>query len=318
MGSELYKRNNRKFYMLEKIAKIGEKERKAIFLEAAEIKKINASMIEKDFWVCWILNRLFTNSELNKLLRFKGGTSLSKVFNVIERFSEDIDLILNWDVIKNGRNLIQPSNTKQDIMNKELNSDAQAYISTILKDKINSVIGDMCTVTSDENDKNVLKVEYPKGIDNNYLLPFIKLEIGPLAAWTPNKDYSVKPYIDCIEGLSFNNIIVPTIVAERTFWEKVTILHREHYRDEKKKHPERYSRHYYDLYMMGKSNILQTALEQIHLLKTVVEFKKTFYPCSWARYDLAIPKTIQLMPSEYNESFLAEDYKKMKAMIFQC
>ena len=67
---------------------------------------------------------------------------------------------------------------------------------------------------------------------------------------------------------------------------------------------------------MGKSNILQTALEQIHLLKTVVEFKKTFYPCSWARYDLATPKNIQLMPSEYNESFLAEDYKKMKAMIY--
>lgn len=302
--------------MLEQIAKINPKERKAIFLEAAGIKKINSAMIEKDFWVCWILNRLFSDPELTSLLRFKGGTSLSKVFNVLERFSEDIDLILDWNVIRNGRELIQPSNTKQDLMNKAINTDAQVYISTILKNKIEQVVGDVCIVTSDDEDKNVIKVKYPKGIDNDYLLPFIKLEIGPLAAWTPNKNYPIKPYIDCIKGLSFMGITVPTIVAERTFWEKVTILHREHFRDEKKKHPERYSRHYYDLYMMGKSPILDSALDKIELLFAVVNFKKTFYPCSWARYDLAEPKTIQLLPLEYNANYLENDYKKMRAMIY--
>lgn len=302
--------------MLENIANADTRERKAIFLESANIKNMTYAMIEKDFWVCWTLKRLFSNSELCKQLRFKGGTSLSKVFNIIERFSEDIDLILDWNTILNGRELVQPSNTKQDLMNKSINEDAQKYISTILKDSIQDVVGDICTVISDEKDKNILKIQYPKDTNDEYLLPFIKLEIGPLAAWLPNKNHSIKPYCDCIDNLSFDGIIVPTIVAERTFWEKVTILHREHYRDEKRKHPERYSRHYYDLYKMSHSPVIYTAFENINLLNDVVEFKKRFYPCSWARYDLAKIETIELLPSEYNMDFLRDDYKKMKAMIF--
>ena len=302
--------------MLEKIAKIKPTERKNIFLEAASDIKINAAMIEKDFWVCWTLNRLFANKELSKLLCFKGGTSLSKVFKLIERFSEDIDLILNLDVVLKGRNIIQSSNTKQDLMNKEINAEAQIYISTILKAKIENVINDICTIEVDSDDKNILKIQYPKGIDDKYILPYVKLEIGPLAAWTPNKILALKPYIDCLNTLNIHDIFVPTIVAERTFWEKVTILHREHYRDEKRKHPERYSRHYYDLYKMGKSTICESAFEQVYLLKNVVDFKKRFYPCAWARYDLATTQNIQLLPSEYNMEFLKDDYKKMKAMIF--
>ena len=224
--------------MLEKIAKIKPTERKNVFLEAASDIKINAAMIEKDFWVCWTLNRLFADNELSKLLCFKGGTSLSKVFKLIERFSEDIDLILNWDVVLKGRNIIQSSNTKQDLMNKKINAEAQIYISTILKAKIEKVINDICTIEVDSDDKNILKIQYPKGIDDKYILPYVKLEIGPLAAWTPNKILALKPYIDCLNTLNIHDIFVPTIVAERTFWEKVTILHREHYRDEKRKHPE--------------------------------------------------------------------------------
>ena len=70
--------------MLEKIAAAAEAERKAIFLEASSINKIPAAMIEKDFWVCWTLNRLFSDSDLEDILCFKGGTSLSKVFRVIQ------------------------------------------------------------------------------------------------------------------------------------------------------------------------------------------------------------------------------------------
>ena len=302
--------------MIEKIALASASERRAIFLEASKIRKMNASMIEKDFWVCWTLNRIFSDSSLQKLLCFKGGTSLSKVFNVIERFSEDIDLILNCDAILNGRELIQESKNKQNLLNKSLIEDSQKYIATTLKTKIREVIGNICSVDVDDNDKNILNVKYPRGLDDSYLLPFIKLEIGPLASWIPNDNYQIKPYIDCIDELNFDDIIVPTIVAERTFWEKVTILHREHFRSEKHKHPERYSRHYYDLFKMGNSSILNHSLQRLDLLEAVVDFKKRFYPCSWANYDLAKPKTIELMPSEYNLDFLKNDYKKMELMIY--
>lgn len=303
--------------MLEVIAKASEKERKAIFLEASKTNKMPASMIEKDFWVCWALKRLFSDSELQNVLCFKGGTSLSKVFKVVERFSEDIDLILDWNTIANGKPILQPSKNKQNKRNDEINEDAQVYISTVLKEKVEELVNDICSVTLDEFDGNTLQVNYPKGIKDSYLLPHIKLEIGPLAAWTPNKTYSIKPYIDGInENLTIEDIKVPTIILERTFWEKVTILHKEHFRTADKPNPERYSRHYYDLYKIGYSDLFESALARTDLLTQVVEFKKTFYPCAWARYDLATQGSIELMPTKENIKYLKDDYAKMKGMIF--
>lgn len=302
--------------MLEKIAAAAEKERKAIFLEASKINKIPAAMIEKDFWVCWTLKRLFSDAELQKILCFKGGTSLSKVFKVIERFSEDIDLILDWNTVAKGKDIKLGSRTQQDKRNKEINEDAQFYIATTLKNKITNLVGDICKVIVDETDGNTLKIEYPKGISDKYILPHIKLEIGPLAAWTPNEKFSMKPYIDEIGDINIPEIIVPTIKIERTFWEKVTILHKEHFRTPEKPNPERYSRHYYDLYKIGYSDLFESALARTDLLTQVVEFKKTFYPCAWARYDLAKQGTIELLPTDGNIKYLKDDYAKMKGMIF--
>ncbi len=303
--------------MLEKIAAADAVERKNIFIEASSIKKITAAMIEKDFWVCWTLKRLFSDSELQKILRFKGGTSLSKVFGVIERFSEDIDLILDWNKITDGKEIIQSSKNKQNKKNEEVNKAAQEYISTTLKIKISRLVGDICAVDSDEFDKNILQIKYPKAISDKYLLPHIKLEIGPLAAWTPNKKYPIQPYIHNINAnIEITDIIIPTIILERTFWEKVTILHKEHFRTKKKDNPERYSRHYYDLYKIGNSEFIEAALSRKDLLQEVVEFKKRFYPCAWARYDLAAAGTLKLLPIEENIKYLKDDYKKMKGMIF--
>jgi len=302
--------------MLEKIANINDKERNAIFLETASIKQIPASMIEKDFWVCWVLNRLFLDEQLQKILCFKGGTSLSKVFNLIDRFSEDIDLILDWTTVLNGKEIRANSKTQQDRRNKEINEAAQAYIATELKNKIKDAVGDICVVSPDESDGNTLQIKYPKSISDKYILPHIKLEIGPLAAWLPNKKYSIKPYIDVLNNININEIIVPTIVLERTFWEKVTILHREHYRQQHQPSPARYSRHYYDLYKIGQSVFADKAISEKDLLAQVVDFKSTFYPCGWARYDLAATGTLKLIPNEANIKLLKDDYKKMKGMIF--
>ena len=84
-------------------------------------------MVEKDFWVTWVLGRLFQGSpELARLLIFKGGHSLSKVYGLIERFSEDIDLILDWGVLSSGEDpLAESSRTKQGKLNLEINIEAQ-------------------------------------------------------------------------------------------------------------------------------------------------------------------------------------------------
>ncbi len=93
-------------------------------------------------------------------------------------------------------------------------------------------------------------------------------------------------------------------------------MHKEHFRTEEKANPERYSRHYYDLYKIGNSEFIEVALSRKDLLEQVVDFKERFYPCAWARYDLAVPGSLELLPTEENIKYLKDDYEKMKGMIF--
>ncbi len=292
-------------------------ERRQIFLTAAAKLKIPAEMIEKDFWVCRILDKLFSDPQLSSCLRFKGGTSLSKVFNLIKRFSEDIDLILDWRCITPEDPLQERSNNKQDLFNKKIQSQSGEYISTELYEVVSRIMGKECSVSADSQDPNILLVEYPKSFSASYITPHIKLEIGPLASWLPNDKFSITPYIaEAFPELKIDRILVPTILAERTFWEKVTILHQEYHRPQESSVPLRYSRHYYDLFMMSQDDFLNNVLQNTELLKSVVNFKRKFYPRNWARYDLAIPGSIKLLPAEHSRKALQKDYKDMKNMIF--
>jgi len=105
-------------------------------------------------------------------------------------------------------------------------------------------------------------------------------------------------------------------LPERTFWEKVTILHREANRPDDRAFPVRYSRHYYDLYCMAISPVKVAAFADRALLDRVVRFKEKFYHCPWARYENAKPETMRLMPPERNLAVLEDDYEHMQNMLF--
>lgn len=301
---------------MKRIASASENERKAIFLETSKIKNIPAAMVEKDFWVCFVLDKIFSDDFLKNILCFKGGTSLSKVFHVIERFSEDIDLILDWTEITTDK-VEKDSISQQTKFNKILEKEAQKYISTLLKDKIEKILAPYCSVESDVDDGHNLNISYPKAISDPYLRSSIKLEVGPLAAWEPNDIFPVESYVgEANTQLNIAKINVPAIKGERTFWEKVTILHCEHFRSRDEKMPSRYSRHYYDLFKMGHSDIKKRAFADLELLAKVAAFKDRFYRCPGARYDLAKSGTIRLLPAEIGMKILEDDYKSMKNMIF--
>lgn len=146
----------------------------------------------------------------------------------------------------------------------------------------------------------------------------IRLEIGALAAWTPVKEATITPYSAQLYERLFTqpSTDVLTVLPERTFWEKVTILHREAFRPEDRPFPSRYSRHYYDLYKMMRSSVKDSALADKNLLERVVKFKDKFYRCPWARYDLAKCGTMRLLPPDYNMSKLRTDYAHMQNMLF--
>lgn len=119
---------------------------------------------------------------------------------------------------------------------------------------------------------------------------------------------------DIITLQNMKAISVPTVLAERTFWEKATILHAEYFR--KTNSPDRYARHYYDLHQLGQSWVKERAYESAQLLSDVVKFKEKFYPLNRAHYDLATTRTILLRPAPDKIQSLNEDYQKMSQMIY--
>lgn len=302
---------------MDKVAILTAPKRAELFRETAARKGMSPAVVEKDFWVCFVLAKLFSDEFLSKKILFKGGTSLSKVFKVIERFSEDIDLILDWREVTSADPLASRSRTKQDTFNKQLQADAQAYIRVQLLPRIAAMLPEMPAIRVDD-DPNIVIISYPSSFSESYIRPEIRLEIGPLAIWIPNADYRISSYAAEEFPALFENpeCHVRAIRAERTFWEKVTILHHEAHRPDTSIQPLRYSRHYYDLARMANSEIKKAAFADFALLKSVVESKEQFYPRNWARYDLAKPGTIKLLPPEHVLRSLRKDHQEMQIMIY--
>jgi len=303
---------------MDNIASLSGKDRRAIFGETANKMDTVPAIAEKDFWVVWVLNKIFDHDRLKHILQFKGGTSLSKVFDVIGRFSEDIDLILDWREVVNEQPNTPRSKNQQNIFNEATNEQAKFYIADRLLPEITACLSPLCECSLDKNNAFAIVVAYPALYDTGYLRPEILLEIGPLAAWSPSAVFDVKPYVADYFPRLFERAEcqVPTILAKRTFWEKATILHQEANRAAVKPMPLRYSRHYYDVALLAQSSIKDEALADTALLAEVVAFKRRFYPSNWAQYELATVSDIKLLPPGERMEEIANDYKNMQLMIF--
>ena len=299
-------------------------DRRILFRNTADRLRLPDAIIEKDFWVCLTLDYLFGDSPWKSNITFKGGTSLSKAYNLINRFSEDIDLILDWRLLGYGLN--EPwefrSKTKQDAFNKESNFRAEEFIRKEIcprmQTDLSHITGTDANIYVDKEDKQTIIFAYPNLFENVSTLKIIRLEIGALAAWTPAKKVNIRPYAAGCYPNIFNKGSTPvlTVLPERTFWEKATILHHEANRPEHLKMPARYSRHYYDLYRMADSDVKVAAFEDKDLLNKVVEFKMKFYPRGWAKYDEAQPGSFKLVPPSSRMAELEEDYQNMRYMLY--
>ena len=308
---------------MDRVANLSDRERRELFDATADKQGMNPAVIEKDFCVSWILKRLFSDPELKSRLIFKGETSLSKVYNLIERFSEDIDLVLDWQLLGYGEGRDDPyrdfqSNTKRDRFNKEVNRKAAEYIAGALLSDIDGAFSGCPEIRAavDTGDPHSVNVRYPSAIPDDYLRPELRLEIGPLASWTPSSEHRIRPYAAEAFPEVFDSpeTTVVVIDAERTFWEKAAILHQEAHRTSVT--PSRYARHYYDLYKLANGRVLDRTIRDADLCQSVVEFKQRFYPCTWARYDDAKPGSFRLIPERARIRTLERDYCEMRLMIF--
>lgn len=303
---------------MERIASFNKSQLRELFNETAIKKQVTPAIAEKDFWVTWVLSKIFADGYLSKILMFKGGTSLSKVFKLIERFSEDIDLILDWNTVTQDNPLLARSNSQQNKFNQSLNDSAHEFMQDQILPRLNVLLQPICHCELDQTTQLVIQVNYPAVFNDLYLRPQILLEIGPLAAWLPFGEYTITSFAAEAFPPLFTQARcqVKAIVAERTFWEKATILHHEANRPADSKLPLRYSRHYYDLVILASSPIKINALANRSLLKDVVEFKQKFYPRSWAKYEECLTGNLKLSPPDRRLKTLHDDYRQMRAMIF--
>lgn len=306
-----------------KIALLSDKDRSDLITATAVKVGMNEAIVEKDFWVSWMLEILFHHCDYSEQLSFKGGTSLSKGYGIIKRFSEDIDLILDWRVLGYDANepWLERSNTAQDKFNKEANEKTVIFLEEKFMPHLVALVREQgvekCKFYIDESDRQTIRFIYPQIFVDEALVQEIRLEIGSLAAWTPLTDRSITPFVAEYfpQAFSKSSTLVRTVQAKRTFWEKATILHSEAHRNGSKI-PPRYSRHYYDLYLLYKSEIKEEAFNDFELLEKVAAFKQKFYRSNRAKYGEANKTGLKLLPPEESKADLLKDYASMQSMIF--
>ncbi|QDP73476.1 nucleotidyl transferase AbiEii/AbiGii toxin family protein [Legionella israelensis] len=321
---------------MKELLEFSPKERQQVFEEATARSTTikNPIIIEKDFWVCWTLNQIFTNAALSPHVIFKGGTSLSKCYNIIQRFSEDIDLTLSKTYIgidsendpAQGISGKQQKKRLDELSNKVKNKVGEEIKPILMtqfeKDLSNYFDESEWQLELDEDDDQSLKFHYPTNVpkkDNDYIQSAIKLEFGARGDISPFENKNVTSYCQQLLpelGNEAPEITVPTLLAKRTYWEKITLLHAEYHRSPKKPLPRRLFRHYYDIVMLDKKNITQEAMQDITLLEDVRRNKSIYFPAKWANYDEAVIGSLRLYPNEAFMDQLKADHTKMVDMFF--
>lgn len=324
MDAFYFQKSGRGGYVKLDFLELSADERRLYIQQAAIQRNVSPVIIEKDFWVCWLLNILF-KSEFADSLVFKGGTSLSKIFGAIDRFSEDIDLSLSPDFLK-----LPEVGTTRNQANKWMSrgEDAcqvavQTRIMPALEESVLDVLGKneqaRFEFLKDPNTNSpVLLFHYPSSEPSgfNYIKRSVKLEFGSLTDQLPIGRHTITPWIAEIFPSAFLdwqcNVIALEI--ERTFWEKATILHAEYHRPPDKPMPDRFSRHYADTAALLDHPMAISAINQHDLRKRVVLWKSQFFGSSWANYDQAKSGTFRVVPKAERLSSLRRDYQLMRDM----
>ena len=286
-----------------------------------------AAVIEKDFWVCWTLNLLNEIPELKGNITFKGGTSLSKAWGLIERFSEDIDIAINRKVFgqeppHGAENAI--SNTQRKSRLEELEDKSANFIKEVLLQILHEKIAvhlspaDFTLRLIEKGNEVNIEFEYPGTLKNELggLLPVVLIELVPRADEIPNEERKITPIIyevfeDLLGEGSFN---ISTLTPERTFLEKLLFIHET--LEGFNKGSERKSRHYYDLLKLYKAGVFERIKNNRELLQMVVEHRQTFFRYNTLDYTGILSNGVRVLPKKESWTDWRGDYTRTAVMIY--
>lgn len=306
-------------------------ERRLAFQQVDSKMGLQAVSVEKDFWVCWTLRELFTLPGIGDHLTFKGGTSLSKAWKFIERFSEDIDLIVDKEALGFGGDAAPDKAPSKGQRKKRLEqlmatcrNWVQGTLQPALRDRLLADLGQtgwQLEVDPEMADGQCLLFHYPSVFPAGtagYVRPVVKIELGARSDDWPHQTKAIQPYvIELFPALDPDATFpVRVLAAERTFWEKACLLHEETFRPADKPRGVRMARHYYDLWALLEAGVGERALQEKALFARVAEHREIFFRHTWVDYTTHKPGTFRLVPPENHLANWRDDYKAMLGPMF--
>lgn len=310
---------------MDELARRTAADRAAAFQAAAAERGLPPLYVEKDFWVCWSLHRLFAPALVDGMV-FKGGTSLSKVWEALNRFSEDIDLTLPRNGIREAEHIViddSQSVSERKKHKEQLDRVLEGWCAgpgvAAVRARIEKALG-TTTGWALRSATDSMEFEYPKGLPSEghsgaSIRPVVQLEFGLTMPTKPAEDHVIRPYAARAGEYRMGSpdVMVHVLAPERTFWEKVTLVHVENNRPQPKTGA-RVSRHYADVASLTSHEIGRRALAQIEMLPQVAREKERYFYTAWAHYPDAARGRLLLVPPPEHEQVLRRDHDQMKEL----
>lgn len=308
-------------------------ERRLYCEQAAARLGLPAASVEKDFWVCWTLRVLFGLSDWTGHLTFKGGTSLSKGWRLIERFSEDIDVVIDRDVLGFGGldgPEKAPSRKQRQKRLEALKGACQERIQSDILPALREALTSSLPVGAaaaiepagpeEDPDQQTILFAYPQALamPSGYLRRVVKVELGARSDTEPSESPVVRPYLaEALPDL-FRDAAFPVraVAPRRTFWEKAFLLHEETCRPQDKPRRRQLARHYYDLWSLIRKGVGEEALTDPGLFDRVAEHRQVFFPYGWMDYTTYRPGAFRLIPPDSQHGAWKRDYEAMQGEMF--
>lgn len=312
---------------MEHYLELSAEDRRLVCIQEEARGLLNAAAVEKDFWVCWTLRTLFGMNASGSLLTFKGGTSLSKGFGIIERFSEDIDVVVDRAAL----GFTGAQAPEAAISGKKRKERAEAIVIACreyVRDTIFPVLTERVAETkrddeqwsiswdTEDRDGTTLLLAYPSVfVYEAALKPVVRIEMGARSDIDPAVSCSIIPYVgNVLQGI--RPFTVRTLAPQRTFWEKVMLLHEQTYDVGGNVQVRRMSRHYYDIWCLWNEGSGKIAIKDVALFEQTRAHRRLYFQRKAAAQAAIQKGSLKLLPDSDDEKDWVADYAAMRDMFF--
>lgn len=288
---------------------------------AANTSGIPPHLLEKDIWVVWSLQHLFTGPYAQHLV-FKGGTSLSKAYGVIRRFSEDVDLTYDiraiaGDLIGDTGSPLPATKSQEKKWSKEIRARLSSWVDAEILPQLKQALlqQGLPAAVRAEGDKVFIDYE-PLATGTGYVPSSVMLEFGARSTGEPSESRAIRcDAAEHLQGVEFPTATPQVMRAERTFWEKATAIHVFCAQGEFRG-GDRFARHWHDVTRLDAAGFADVAIADKALAQAVADHKSAFFAEKTTLgevidYHLAVSGGLQLVPDDGALAKLAADYQHM-------